>query len=70
VQLNESLEQFREQGLEITGISYDSVAIVRHFSALSDFKRVAESVSPEEWIHTTFRGNATSRMKTCLKLRF
>jgi len=32
VQLNESLEQFREQGLEVTGISYDSVAIVRHFS--------------------------------------
>jgi len=32
VQLNESLEQFREQGLEITGISYDSVATVRHFS--------------------------------------
>ncbi|MCH8015106.1 MAG: redoxin domain-containing protein [Acidobacteria bacterium] len=32
MQLNESLEQFREQGLEITGISYDSVAIVRHFS--------------------------------------
>ena len=32
MQLNESLEQFREQGLEIPGISYDSVAIVRHFS--------------------------------------
>ena len=32
MQLNESLEQFREQGLEVTGISYDSVAIVRHFS--------------------------------------
>ena len=32
MQLNESLEQFREQGFEVTGISYDSVAIVRHFS--------------------------------------
>ncbi len=32
MQLNESLEQFREQGLEVTGISYDSVATVRHFS--------------------------------------
>lgn len=32
MQLNESLEQFREQGFEVTGISYDSVDIVRHFS--------------------------------------
>ena len=32
MQLNDSLEQFQEQGLAITGISYDSVATVRHFS--------------------------------------
>jgi hypothetical protein len=29
-------------------------------TALSDFKRVAENVSPDELIYTTFRGNATS----------
>ena len=49
------VQSLREQNIRYVNVRWESKE-----TALSDFKRVAESVSPEEWIHTTFRGNATS----------
>ena len=49
------VQSLREQNVRYVNIRWESQE-----TALSDFKRVAESVSPEELIFTTFRGNATS----------
>jgi hypothetical protein len=45
----------REQNIRYVNVRWESKE-----TALSDFKRVAENISPQEWIHTTFRGNETS----------
>ncbi len=49
------VQSLREQNIRYVNIRWESKE-----TALSDFKRVAENVSPQEWIHTKFRGNATS----------
>ena len=49
------VRSLQEQNVRYVNVRWESKE-----TALSDFKRVAESVSPEEWIYTTFRGNETS----------
>ena len=46
------VQSLREQNVRYVNIRWESQE-----TALSDFKRVAESVSPEQLIFTTFRGN-------------
>ena len=48
------------QSLLDQNVRYVNVRWESKETALSDFKRVAKNVSPDELIYTTFRGNATS----------
>jgi len=45
------VQSLREQGVRYMNVRWESKE-----TALSDFKRVAESVSPQEWIYTTTGG--------------
>ncbi len=49
------VQSLLEQGVRYVNVRWESKE-----TALSDFKRVAENVSPDELIYTTFRGNETS----------
>lgn len=49
------VQSLREQNVRYVNVRWESKETV-----LSDFKRVAETVSPEEWIYTTSGGNSTS----------
>ena len=49
------VQSLLEQNVRYVNVRWESKE-----TALSDFKRVAENVSPDELIYTTFRGNETS----------
>ena len=53
------VQSLRDQNVHYMNVRWESKE-----TALSDFKRVAESVSPQEWIYTTTGGNPTTRELT------